>query len=116
VNTELAKQALIQLLLTYAKAEETRDVEWSDVDLAVEYAKEALPGEYERILDELQFDDTQERIRAQFKTDIEPLVIEQYGADDEVALNEEFNNWTDSLCKDGIISDYVYNNITRTDD
>lgn len=113
---DVTKAALVQLMFAYAKAEATRDIEWTDVDLALEYAKEAMPGYYECILDEIQFDDTQDALRARFKEEIEPLVVEQYGADDEIALNEEFNNWTDSLCKDGEISQYVYNNVTRTDD
>jgi hypothetical protein len=115
-ESDAANSALIQLLLAYAKGEETRDVEWGDIDLAVEYAKDALPGEYERIIDELQFDDVQDTIRARFKEEIEPLVIERYGPDDEIALNEAFNDWTDGLCKDGEISDYAYHHITRTDD
>jgi hypothetical protein len=113
---DVAKAALAQLLLAYAKAEDGGSVEWSDVDLAVEYAKEAMPGYYECILDEINFDDTQEQLRVRFKEEIEPAVIAQYGADDKFALNEAFNDWTDSLCKDGEISNYVYNNVTRTDD
>ena len=32
--------------------------------------------------------------------------------DDEIMYNEEWNNYTDSLCKDGQISNYAYNNWT----
>jgi len=30
--------------------------------------------------------------------------------DDEVMISEEFNNWSDSLCKDGEIHEEQYNN------
>jgi hypothetical protein len=50
-------RALVQLLLAYAKGERDGDG-WetrrrSDIDLAFEMAKDALPGEYDRILDDL---------------------------------------------------------------
>lgn len=42
-----------------------------------------------------------------------PLVCEQYekdGIPDYVARSEAWNDWTDSLCKDGEISDWQYDN------
>lgn len=33
-----------------------------------------------------------------------------YDKDDAVAINEEFNNYSDSLCKDGQIHEEQYNN------
>jgi hypothetical protein len=42
-----------------------------------------------------------------------PMVQEQYESDgipDWPARREEWNNWTDSLCKDGQISDWQYDN------
>jgi hypothetical protein len=42
-----------------------------------------------------------------------PLVqqgMEQDGEPDYVARSEAWNNWTDSLCKDGQISDWQYAN------
>lgn len=48
----------------------------------------------------------------QFCDGVLPGVLEAYGADDEPAINEAFNDYTDSLCKDGDISDETYNNIT----
>lgn len=36
-----------------------------------------------------------------FDEEILPYVIEQYSEDDEIAINESFNDWTDSLCKEG---------------
>lgn len=57
------------------------------------------------------FDDNAQSIRDIFDTDIKPSVIEQYGADDVIAIREAFNGWTDMLCKDGDISTYMYENI-----
>jgi hypothetical protein len=48
-----------------------------------------------------------------FVENILPLVQEQYeqdGIPDIPARCEAFNNWTDSLCKDGVITDEQYNN------
>lgn len=39
---------------------------------------------------------------------IMPLVIEQYGEDDEVALDESWSSYTDSLCKDGALTSLQY--------
>jgi len=44
-----------------------------------------------------------------FDESIAPEVIKQYGPDDEVAMSEAFNNWSDSLCKDGEIHPAQYN-------
>lgn len=62
-----------------------------------------------------EFELCQQTIREAFNDEIAPAVIEQYGSDDTVALDEAFNNWTDWLCKDGEISEYLYENITRED-
>jgi hypothetical protein len=48
---------------------------------------------------------------ARFDEEIAPSVLELYDADDRIAFNEAFNNWTDSLCKAGDISDEVYMNV-----
>tara|TARA_R100001198_G_scaffold81560_1_gene54458 strand:+ start:518 stop:775 length:258 start_codon:yes stop_codon:yes gene_type:complete len=37
-----------------------------------------------------------------------------FPVDDEPALNEAFNNWADSLCKDGIIHPEQYNQYDYT--
>ena len=52
----------------------------------------------------------------QFNENILPLVIEQFEQDgqfDECARSEAWNDWTDSLCKNGIISDWQYENWTH---
>jgi len=36
-----------------------------------------------------------------FDEEILPLVVESYGEDDSVAISQAFNDWSDSLCKDG---------------
>lgn len=56
-------------------------------------------------------DPTTESIHKRFNDEVKPMVIDQYGEDDEPAMNEAFNNWTDILCKDGEMSDNMYNNI-----
>ena len=48
-----------------------------------------------------------------FNAEILPAIKEQFEQDgiaDLPARREEWNNWTDSLCKDGQISDWQYMN------
>ena len=48
-----------------------------------------------------------------FTDTILPLIQEQFeqdGIPDYIARSEEWNNWTDALCKDGEISDWQYEN------
>lgn len=44
-----------------------------------------------------------------FDDEIAPIIIAQYGEDDQCAMDEAFNDWTDALCTDGIIHDEQYN-------
>jgi len=44
-----------------------------------------------------------------FDAEIAPFVIEQYGEDDVTAMNESFNDWTDTLCSDGELHESQYN-------
>ena len=49
----------------------------------------------------------------QFEAEILPFIQEEYEQDGEPdwpARRESWNNWTDSLCKDGQISDWQYDN------
>ena len=49
----------------------------------------------------------------QFEAEILPFIQEQYEQDGEPdwpARREAWNNWTDSLCQDGLISDWQYDN------
>ena len=45
-----------------------------------------------------------------FDTEMAPHVIEIYGENDQPAMSEGFNNWTDSLCREGEIHPEQYNN------
>jgi hypothetical protein len=59
---------------------------------------------------------TYEQAFASWTADIKPLVIDQYGEDDEVALSESWNDYTDSLCKEGEFSDLQYHHCPAWDD
>lgn len=61
-------------------------------------------------------DATQEEVRKRFESELLDGLVEMYGADDTVALDTAFNDWTDMLCKDGELSDEAYDYVTRTDD
>lgn len=53
-------------------------------------------------------------LHKQFDADLLPTVQEVFekdGKPDFPARREEFNIWTDQLCKNGVISDGVYNDI-----
>jgi hypothetical protein len=52
---------------------------------------------------------SEEELSARFDSEVLPDVIEAYGEDDEPAISEAFNNWTDMLCKDGEIHPEQYN-------
>lgn len=46
---------------------------------------------------------------ADFREFIEPVIVRRYPSD-RIALYEAWNNWTDSLCKSGLISQKQYDN------
>ena len=47
----------------------------------------------------------------EFTNEILPTIpTHSDGTIDTIASSEEWNNWTDSLCKSGIISDWQYEN------
>jgi len=59
---------------------------------------------------------TRDEAIIQFEAEILPFVKETYeqdGQPDYPARSEAFSNWTDSLCKNSIISDWQYNNWTH---
>ena len=52
-----------------------------------------------------------------FENHVLPYTIKAYeqdGQPDWPARREAWNNWTDSLCKDGQISDWQYNNWSQS--
>lgn len=51
-----------------------------------------------------------------WNSEIKPAVVAQYGADDIPALSESWNNYTDSLCKDGELTELQYNHCPAWDD
>ncbi len=60
------------------------------------------------------YDGDDESVKKEFDACILPMIQETYeqdGIPDYPARCEAFNNWTDALCKDGEISDRIYNEI-----
>lgn len=51
---------------------------------------------------------TEKALRARFWRDVAPGIPR----DDKPALREAFNNWTDSLHRDGELTDYQIQNVT----
>ena len=102
--------ALINLAFDRSEADDLESV----VEMFRSFAliADAIANEIE---DSPEYDDPKpEEIHAQFVAEILPMVREQYEQDGEKdipARCEAFNNWTDMLCKDGEISDTLYNNI-----
>lgn len=77
------------------------------------YNDETLLEMVELYADTVGIISTEDELSELFDESIAPLVIEQYGENDEPAMSEAFNNWSDSLCKDGEIhpaqySEYCY--------
>lgn len=64
--------------------------------------------------DIIDIEATQERLKEIFLDDGAVYVAKEYGRD-QTALDEAFNNWTDSLREDGELSEYAYDNITFED-
>ena len=52
--------------------------------------------------------DSEQALSDRFDEDIAPLVVEQYGEYDKPAMNQAFNDWSDSLCKDGELHESQY--------
>ena len=53
--------------------------------------------------------DSEQELSDRFDDEIAPLIIDQYGEGDEPAMDEAFNDWSDSLCKDGELHELQYN-------
>ena len=65
-------------------------------------------GLSEALATEYGLPDSQQAMSDRFDEDVAPAVIKQFGADDDVAMSEAFNNWSDAMCKDGSISYVQY--------
>jgi len=44
-------------------------------------------------------------VLANFKRDVYPVVVEVYGLKDKTAMRTEWGTYTDSLCRDGSITE-----------
>ena len=54
---------------------------------------------------------------AQWKAEAVPALVEMYGRDDSVAFfSEDWNNYTDALCKDGELTNLQYKHCPAWDD
>ncbi len=51
---------------------------------------------------------SEEELSKRFDEEILPMVLETYSESDSDAINEAYNDWTDSLCKDGEIHPAQY--------
>lgn len=47
---------------------------------------------------------TKKEVLAQFKSSVLPAVISEYGDKDKPARDQAWNDYTDSLCKSGVIT------------
>ena len=44
-----------------------------------------------------------------FREYIRPMIVKKYGSNDKPAIREAWNNYTDFLCKNGLITEKQYN-------
>lgn len=52
---------------------------------------------------------SEDELSVAFDDEIAPSIVKEYGKDDEPAMSEAFNNWTDMLTKDGDLHAAQYN-------
>lgn len=60
-------------------------------------------------------EDVEEALNDLYAKVIAPHVNVTYSNDDEGAHDQSFNDWTDGLCKDGMLDDRWYNECARRD-
>lgn len=53
--------------------------------------------------------DSEDALSERFDQDMAPSIVEAYGEDDEVAINEGFSDWADGLVSDGELHPTQYN-------
>ena len=73
------------------------------------YNEENLLEMVEMYADEMGYISSEQQLSDEFDEMVLPAIIVQYSADDQPAIDEGFNNWSDSLCKDGEIHPEQYN-------
>lgn len=78
------------------------------------YNDENLLDIVELYASEMGYISSEEELSEQFDTNIMPSILEAHGQPgvdftDEAMISEEFNNWTDGLCKEGVIHPEQYN-------
>ena len=54
---------------------------------------------------------TKREIKKRFKEDMLPAIISIYGKNDKTAIRTGFNDYTDMLCKEGVITQKQYETI-----
>ena len=57
---------------------------------------------------------SEEQLSELFDSEIAPLVIAQFGENDQDAINQAFNDWADGLCKDHQLHQAQYETYTYT--
>jgi hypothetical protein len=75
------------------------------------------PNRREKTMNNLEYVMTWKVACDAFEGGIIPFITESYerdGIPDWPARREEWNNWTDALCKDGEISDWQYENWSQS--
>ena len=55
---------------------------------------------------------SEKQLSDRFDEDLADVVVEQYGRDDQCAIDQAFNDWTDMLCKEGEIHPEQYDKYT----
>ena len=75
----------------------------------MKYNDENLLQMVELYAEEVGNIESEEDLSSRFDSEIAPSIVALYGEDDAPAMSEGFNNWTDSLCKDGVIHPEQYN-------
>lgn len=78
------------------------------------YNDENLLEMVELYAEEMGYIANEDELSERFDAEVMPLLIEQYGNpgeefDDQCMIDQTFNDWTDSLCKEGEIHPEQYN-------
>ena len=83
------------------------------------YNNENLLEMVELYADEMGYISSEDELSERFDAEIMPDILAQYAKpgeefEDQDTINEAFNNWTDSLCKEGEIHPEQYARYTYT--